>query len=667
MAISTETIILKVEGQTDGAVKATQNVTRAQQEMKTAATAAQTSLNGVAKALTQAQVPASQSTSLLARLSDGLQKAGFDAKTFSGGLKEIGKGMTMDLVRQGLKALGSEIGGVGSSAIGAAASGAMMGMTFAGPVGAAIGGVTGLVGGFVTSLRSADKASEEMMKTLRKQWKEEREEAEHRQRLERARALYAPTLEREAAYLERVRIAQEGVNNTIEASAKAYDQARESVAQYDVAILKLDWRLRDRLREEGLIDPDSKSRLLGPKTKSEAESDEEATGIKIFRGRRDAIAEAYEATKSYGGALREIRTAENQRRDRMADLLKIHQDERLTIEERNRALAEYNTLNKQLAPLAQQEKDLAEAQKAKWEAAKQAAEEAAKVWQPILDRAAMPKADPWAGAKAEEALALMLSGIDSDLLDDIRDALESPWTTKAIEERNAKLYDHDRSVADKMRDSAREDASAGPGLDDQLKTLAAIEKLKTDRRKSFLESAFGSLDEFNAYKAAFQGLTGGVSAAMQAWITGSMTAGQAIKKFVGEYLSSLSVQLAVEALKHGAYAIASLIPGPTFNPGAASGHAIAAAKFGGAAALAAIAARGMGRGGTQYASGGGSSAAGAGGAGGGSLGSAPSQPTTINYYIVGDNHAEDSPRMRQRNAERTVQLAERRTSVGRAE
>lgn len=205
-------------------------------------------------------------------------------------------------------------------------------------------------------------------------------------------------------------------------------------------------------------------------------------------------------------------------------------------------------------------------------------------------------------------------------------------------------------------------AQLAAGTNDQRYTAFQREK-----RESFLESAFGPIEEFDAYATAFETLSGGVSASMQAWITDSMSVGQAFKKFIGEALSTLSSQMAVEALKHGAYALGSLAFGDVRGAGQ---HAAAAAAFGFGATAAAVAARTMGKGGTQY--GGTSSSAGASagsgsGASSGGASAGSGESTVINYYIVGDSYAEDSPRMRQRNAERVVSLAEQRTSAGRAE
>jgi hypothetical protein len=182
----------------------------------------------------------------------------------------------------------------------------------------------------------------------------------------------------------------------------------------------------------------------------------------------------------------------------------------------------------------------------------------------------------------------------------------------------------------------------------------------TRRNESKLAETFGELEEFNAYAMAFEMLGGAVSSAMNAWIDGSMSAGQAVKKFLADALKGLASQMAVEALKHGAYAIGSLAFGDVRGAGQ---HAAAAAAFGGAAAAAAVAAKSLGGGGGQ-ASGGGSGGGGGGGSGGspggnatgpGNVGkAADSRPIIL---VVGEHFSDDSPRQRRIKAEETVQRA----------
>jgi len=180
---------------------------------------------------------------------------------------------------------------------------------------------------------------------------------------------------------------------------------------------------------------------------------------------------------------------------------------------------------------------------------------------------------------------------------------------------------------------------------------------KQGQQKTFLEQTFGPVGEFQLYAKAFQMLTGAVSASLGAWIDGSMSAGEAFKKFIGEALKSLAQQMAIESLKEGAYALAHLA---LLDFGGAAAHGAAAAAFGAGAAAAAVAARAMGHGGADYGRGGGAGAAaptrsGSSYGGGGIGGSTGGGQTAIVVY--GDPFAQDSPRQRQISAERMVRKA----------
>lgn len=182
--------------------------------------------------------------------------------------------------------------------------------------------------------------------------------------------------------------------------------------------------------------------------------------------------------------------------------------------------------------------------------------------------------------------------------------------------------------------------------------LAAQQGKKT----SFLESTFGKVEEFNAYGKAFDLLTGSVSAGLTAWIDGSMSAGQAMKKFIGEALKGLASQMLVESLKHGAYAIGSLAFGDVRGAGQ---HAAAAAAFGAGALAAGVAAKQLGGGGaTTAASSGASAGSGAGGdsrdhRGSGGSGGLASQRESI-VVVYTDPFATGSGRTKRHEASKVI-------------
>jgi hypothetical protein len=165
------------------------------------------------------------------------------------------------------------------------------------------------------------------------------------------------------------------------------------------------------------------------------------------------------------------------------------------------------------------------------------------------------------------------------------------------------------------------------------------------KRTSFLESTFGTIEEFNAYNEAFQLLTGSVSSGLNAWIDGSMSAGVAVKKFLADAIKGLASQMAVESLKHGAYAIGSAAFGDYRGAGQ---HAAASAAFGAGAAAAAVAAKSLGVSASVPSAGAGGGASGgsrgaSGSAGGSSSGDSSGKPVVI---VLGNHFDELSPRQR---------------------
>ncbi len=175
--------------------------------------------------------------------------------------------------------------------------------------------------------------------------------------------------------------------------------------------------------------------------------------------------------------------------------------------------------------------------------------------------------------------------------------------------------------------------------------------------ESKLSKVFGPVGDFDIYKEAFKSLEGAVSGAMGAWIDGSMSAGQAFKRFIGEALKALASQMLVESLKHAAYALGSLAFGDLAG---AARHGAAAAEFAAGAVIAGVAAKEMGgAGGSTSASGGGGGKGASGGA------SAPSfltpgigtQTQGDKIIVYADSYADDSPRMKVLKAQKLLALA----------
>lgn len=224
--------------------------------------------------------------------------------------------------------------------------------------------------------------------------------------------------------------------------------------------------------------------------------------------------------------------------------------------------------------------------------------------------------------------------------------------------------------ADKRRadlEKWKEDYAATNALVDDYKKLQREmypEGRDRAESKAFLERIFGPIDDFNKYREAFSSMGIALSslgkateifgnasgAAFGAWIDGSMSAGAAFKKSIGEQLKATAVSLMGTGVKEGVMALVSLA-GQDYRGAALHGKASAAA-FAGAAAVGVLA---------KAVGGGGAPAAGAGGGGAGAAsppsgGYKPIEEERSGKHVVqiiGDPFdTETNPRIRQRNARR---------------
>jgi hypothetical protein len=178
----------------------------------------------------------------------------------------------------------------------------------------------------------------------------------------------------------------------------------------------------------------------------------------------------------------------------------------------------------------------------------------------------------------------------------------------------------------------------------------------SNQNSSKLAAMFGPIEEFDVYTNAWSMLTGAVTTAVDAWVTGSMSAGKAVKAFFAESLRGMAIELAVKALREGAEAIAALA---SYNYPAAALHGKAAAAYTVGAIAAGAGARLLGAGG--------STSAGAGGAAAPTgPATAPQQAQQTRQVIIayGDDFADDSPRKRAQQARRLVERGMGETSNG---
>jgi hypothetical protein len=179
-------------------------------------------------------------------------------------------------------------------------------------------------------------------------------------------------------------------------------------------------------------------------------------------------------------------------------------------------------------------------------------------------------------------------------------------------------------------------------------------------RKTFMESTFGPVGQFDAYKAGWDGFTNAVTAGYSAMVDGTMSFGKAFKQAVAGALKATGAQMLIESLKEAAYGIASLAVGNA--PGAAA-HFKSSALFAAGSIAAGVAANQLGGGG------GAGAAAGGAGAGGGAPSKAGSAPANSNQssivYVVGDPFdTETNPRRRQNSARKLVASVERGSMGG---
>lgn len=174
------------------------------------------------------------------------------------------------------------------------------------------------------------------------------------------------------------------------------------------------------------------------------------------------------------------------------------------------------------------------------------------------------------------------------------------------------------------------------------KAAEAADAVAFEKRENVLARIFGDTDQFSIYAEGFDLVVGASQAAFKAWIDGSQGAGEAVKQFANDFLSSMAVEMLGNAIRHGAMALGSVAFG---DPRGAITHGIAAAKFAaGAAAIGGLAAgiaRTSSGGAGAGASGGGSSGAVSGLAGGGGEGGG--RHITV---ILGNDFEESSPRRR---------------------
>jgi hypothetical protein len=219
------------------------------------------------------------------------------------------------------------------------------------------------------------------------------------------------------------------------------------------------------------------------------------------------------------------------------------------------------------------------------------------------------------------------------------------------------------SVADQMGSTSQIGfGKYGPKLLDdtqQLDKMAdSYQKFRTEKGQTFMEQAFGPLEQFDAYGAAFGVLTTTLTSGFDAWVNGSESFGQAMKAAFKQSLGAVASDMFAKSVQHAAYALGSLAFGD-FR-GAAT-HGAAAGAFAAGALTIGSLARSMGGGAAA-----GLPAGNTTGAGSTavpvlpSYSGAPSGNRQVTL-VIGDDFAEDSPRKRAAKAGRYLQMGMRAT------
>lgn len=175
---------------------------------------------------------------------------------------------------------------------------------------------------------------------------------------------------------------------------------------------------------------------------------------------------------------------------------------------------------------------------------------------------------------------------------------------------------------------------------DRVRTTMGELGAEAARSKLIMETVFGrpmkvdlGLEAAKQAHLALQTLGNAAGAAVDAWITGQKSAGEAIKQAIGEGLRGLAVQAAVNALMETALGVASAA---VFNfPGAAA-HFQAAGLFAGVAVAAGVGASvmGAGRSAATPSASSGASASAAGSALGPSTRGAPATPAGPQQTVI---------------------------------
>lgn len=200
-----------------------------------------------------------------------------------------------------------------------------------------------------------------------------------------------------------------------------------------------------------------------------------------------------------------------------------------------------------------------------------------------------------------------------------------------------------------------------PAIVDLSEGVAGLSKMAEQFRhvgtQSLLEQVLGPIDQFDAYAEGFGVLSGTLQAGFDAWVSGSASAGEAMKKFFASAISGVASNMFAKSLEHGAYALGSLAFGDMIG---AKKHGIAAAAFGAGSVVVGALARTVN---TSMAAPAASAGAGGGAGAGAGSGSGGGGGTHVTV-VISDSSGDESPRARAAATARAYRRAQRELDDG---
>lgn len=535
---------------------------------------------------------------LLLKIEADTREAKRNIESLDKGIGDLVKNVKFDKLKGGFKDLAGEIGGTTKVLVDATAQGAEFGSAF-GPMGAAIGGVAGAIKGMTMHILESEKAMDEQRKKIEEQGNAYWDVVHALERKKLVESSLADVTRQIAEYEGQRNESQITANRILNDTTDKYRQLSDQLLAYEGRLVNANEALR-----------------------SGGGSAAEEQVLRATRAVRDVRLELDALDKGYSSVRVTAEKEENARKDRIEDLGRALGQQGLSQKTNNELLKEYNTLVR-----------------------------------------GTTKADE-DRAKELAKLGKALLGGESPSQRAIREGAADRAARQADIERAVDGEERFDDLLSRMRESAIETANGVKESIAELESSAVA--AASARRTSLIEAVFGPIEEVDLYKQSFTDLgrvftafSDAVGSSYEAIVTGQGSVSQAFKKMFADGLLAMGKSSAIEALRETALGFGSLALGP-LGGASASMHFQSAAMHAGVAVAAGVAAHALG-------AGGGASTGAAGVSGGGSSSSSASNsggfsgqqqgPGERVIVVMGDSFSSDSPRMRQLQAERAVNLA----------